>query len=238
MPKRRLLAIETATEALSVALWIDGRIHQDHQLSPRRHAAEVLPRTRKLLDGAGLSIADLDALAVGVGPGSFTGLRIGISVVQGLAIGSGLRVHGVSSLAAMALGVFEATGTARVLCVLDARMDQVYAGGYQVSASGDVTTCFEERVCNPEDLRLMDDGSWAFAGPGLSAYETVLRPRFEARCSHWLPESLPGAAQVAAIAARDEPGKAVIAEALEPTYLRNKVAALPAQQERGSKPQD
>lgn len=238
MPKRRLLAIETATEALSVALWIDGRIDQDHQLSPRRHAAEVLPRARKLLDGAGLSISDLDALAVGVGPGSFTGLRIGISVVQGLALGSSLPVYGISSLAAMALGVFETTGAARVLCVLDARMDQVYAGGYQVSDAGEIVTRLEERVCDPVDLRLPDEGSWALAGPGLAAYEAALRPRFKAHCAHWLPECLPGAAQVVTIAAAAGPDRAVTAETLEPTYLRNQVTALPAQQERGTKPQD
>ena len=127
MPNKRLLAIETTTEALSVALWLDGQVLEHVEQAPRRHAAEVLPQSQRLLAEAQCALGDLDALAAGTGPGSFTGVRIGIALLQGLAMGSDLPVFGVSSLKALAWGVHRETGHADIAAIADARMGQVYA---------------------------------------------------------------------------------------------------------------
>jgi len=129
----KLLAVETSTEICSVALYSDGDCSEYYENAPMRHAELLLPAVQTLLDGAGLPLAGLDAIAFGRGPGSFTSLRIGIGVVQGLAWGAGLPVIPVSSLAAVAQAAIAVT-TAEIstICVaMDARMQEVYTANFQ-----------------------------------------------------------------------------------------------------------
>ncbi len=95
----RILALDTATEACSVALWNEGEIHSLFEICPREHTQRILPMVQQVLADSGLTLKDLDALAFGQGPGSFTGVRIGIGIAQGLALGADLPLLGVSSLA-------------------------------------------------------------------------------------------------------------------------------------------
>ena len=116
----KLLALETATEACSAAVWIDGVVFERYELAPRRHAALILPMIEAVLAEAGLTIHQLDALAVGRGPGAFTGVRIAMGIIQGMAFASDLPVAPVSTLAALALGTARETGQTRIATALDA----------------------------------------------------------------------------------------------------------------------
>lgn len=105
----RILAIDTATEACSVALWNDGTVNAHFELCPREHTQRILPMVQDILTTSGTSLTDINALAYGRGPGSFTGVRIGIGIAQGLALGAELPMIGVSTLMTMAQGAWRKT---------------------------------------------------------------------------------------------------------------------------------
>src|SRR5215475_1096438 len=128
----RLLAIETATEACSAALLVGGDVIERSEIAPRRHAELILPMIESLLAEAGLSRRQIDGIAVGRGPGAFTGVRLAISVAQGIALGLDVPVVPVSSLAALAQDVPREL-PAPILAVIDARMGAVYAGAFERS---------------------------------------------------------------------------------------------------------
>jgi len=144
----KLLALDTATDACSAAVWVDGVVHERYELAPRRHAALILPMIEAVLAEVGLRPAQLDAVAFGRGPGAFTGVRIAVGIAQGIAFAADLPVVPVSTLAAVALGVGRETGYARLAVALDARMSEVYWGTYAVTAD-DAELLGEERVCAP-----------------------------------------------------------------------------------------
>lgn len=224
----RILAVDTATEACSVALWIDGEVSERYAVAPRRHAALVLPDVEALLAGAGLSLGQLDALAVGRGPGSFTGVRIGVAVVQGLALGADLGVVPVSSLRALARGVAEETPHRRILAALDARIDEIYAGGWSFADDPMGAEHFAERVCAPEAAGEAAGGSWFGVGLGFAAYPERLAAALGEDLIGVEAERYPHARQVAAIAASELAGGAALApERVVPIYLRDRVARRP-----------
>src|SRR3989338_484571 len=127
-----ILALDTSTEACSCALQVRGEIIEDYAVIPRQHAQNILPMIQQLLHKAGLTFAQLDAIAFGRGPGSFTGLRIAAGVAQGLALASDLPVLPVSTLAALALQGHADTGDSALLACLDARIDEVYWAWYSI----------------------------------------------------------------------------------------------------------
>lgn len=132
----RILAIDTATEACSAALWNDGTLSAHFEICPREHTQRILPLVQDVLNESGTLLTELDALAFGRGPGSFTGVRIGIGIAQGLALGAELPMIGVSTLATMAQGAWRKTGATRVLAAIDARMGEVYWAEYQRDEQG------------------------------------------------------------------------------------------------------
>src|SRR3569833_3307602 len=132
----KLLAIDTATEACSAALYLDGAVNKRYVLAPREHALLILPMIDELLRDANLSPLELDAVAFGRGPGAFTGLRIAAGVAQGIAYGADLPVVPVSSLAALAQGCYRERGVTRVLATIDARIGEVYWGAYRLGSDG------------------------------------------------------------------------------------------------------
>lgn len=228
-----ILALETATEACSVAVLIDaaadgrgGRVIEAFELAPRRHAELVLPMMESVLAEAGLSLTDIDAIAVGRGPGAFTGVRLAIAMAQGLALGAHRPVVTVSTLATLALGAVghgARTGD-RVLALIDARMGEVYAGSFVVDASGLVIAVGDEQVSPPAALP-MPESPFAAVGSGFAVYRHVLVDRWGAEPAASAPEALPHAGDLARLAARDfARGLAVEAGAVRPVYLRDKVA--------------
>ncbi|MDJ0654778.1 MAG: tRNA (adenosine(37)-N6)-threonylcarbamoyltransferase complex dimerization subunit type 1 TsaB [Xanthomonadales bacterium] len=217
-----LLAVDTATEACSAALWMDGAVRERFNLAPQQHARRLLPDIRALLSEAELAAGQLSALAVGRGPGSFTGVRIGVSVVQGLALALDLPVVPVSSLQALALGASRQWSVSRVLAVLDARMDQVYAGGYDFSVVAQGELVSAERVTAPELAADPGSGPWLAAGPGVAAYRDQMAGLIMAQSES---DCWPSARFIAEIAAPlAAAGEGVGAEAVAPVYLRDEVA--------------
>ena len=146
----RILAIDTATEACSVALLNDGAVSAHFEECPREHTQRILPLVKAMLTQGNTSLTDLDALAFGRGPGSFTGVRIGIGIAQGLALGAELPMIGVSTLATMAQGAWRMTGATRVLAAIDARMGEVYWAEYTRDENGIWHGEETEAVLTPE----------------------------------------------------------------------------------------
>lgn len=223
-----LLAIETSTEACSVALHHAGAVIARSELAPRRHAELVLPMADSLLAEAGIRRRQLDAIAVGRGPGAFTGVRLAVSLAQGMALGLDLPVIPVSSLAALALDAPD--NGAPVAALIDARMGEIYAACYRRDAAGLLQPLDAERVCPPDQLQLPADGSWNVIGSGWNSYRTVLAARIAAPC--WSDgERYPQARAVAVLAAAEyAAGRALPPEQALPLYLRDKVALTLAEQ--------
>jgi tRNA threonylcarbamoyladenosine biosynthesis protein TsaB len=226
----KLLCIETATEACSAALYIDGEVRHTSQLAPRRHAELILGMCGQLLDEAGLATTELDGIGFGRGPGAFTGVRIATGVAQGLAWASDLPVVPVSSLAALAQGAYRQHLARYCLAAIDARMNEVYAGAFVINEDGIATIIGEERVCAPDKLVLPGVGdNWFGSGSGWQTHEAPLH----ALCAAWLDgyvaDSYPDAYDVAVLAAHAfEAGQYVDAAHALPVYLRDNVAAKKA----------
>lgn len=222
----RILAIDTATEACSVALLNDGTTFAHFELCPREHTQRILPLVKQVLSEADLALSELDALAFGRGPGSFTGVRIGIGIAQGLALGAELPMIGVSTLATMAQGAWRKTNATRVLAAIDARMGEVYWAEYQRDADGIWHGEESEAVLKPQAVseRLQQlDGEWATVGTGWQAW-----PEMAGSCSLTLTDGetlLPAAQDMLPIAQQLlAANKTVAVEHAEPVYLRNEVA--------------
>lgn len=228
-----LLAFELSTEACSVALWVDGDVRERHEIAPRRHAELALPWAEALLAEAGVAKSQLDAIAVGRGPGAFTGVRLGVAIAQGIALALDRPAVPVSTLEALAmravvLGAGEGEG-ASVLAAIDARMNEVYVAGYRLTLEHDVLLPLPlsaEQVLAPDGVPLPDEGgAWFGVGTGFSALGGALTSRLPSNWRAVDAEALPHAADVVRLAhAALLRGEAVAPEMLEPAYLRNQVA--------------
>jgi tRNA threonylcarbamoyladenosine biosynthesis protein TsaB len=225
----RLLAIDTATEACSVALLCGDAVQERFELAPRRHAALLLPFAEALLSEAGLGLRQLDAIAFGRGPGSFTGLRIAAGMAQGMAFGAGLPVIPVSTLAALAQGAVREHAVERVLAAIDARMQEVYWGAYRCGPGGLVEAVGEELVSRPAEVPVpADAGAWTGTGSGWSSYRAALATRCGVPEERILAEQWPHALDTARLAAAlYAAGAGVAPQQAAPVYLRDRVAEKP-----------
>ncbi len=215
----KLIAFDTATEWCSAALWQDGAVSVRAEHAGQRHSDLLLPMLAQLLEEAGLSWTQLDGLAFGMGPGSFTGLRIAASTAQGLALAANLPIVAVSTLEAIA----ETCGQRRVLACLDARMGEVYAALYERQA-GAWTCGWGPQVGSPDGLEIVADRDCLAAGSGFLAYP-ALAERAAGLLAGVDPQAIPHARAIAHLAApRLARGEGLPVEAAEPLYVRNKVA--------------
>lgn len=215
-----LLAIETSTEFLSLAAMRGGELLTHHVAAGQRHAELVLDAISELLARARLRLEDLHGIAYGEGPGSFTGLRIGCGVVQGLAMARGLEVLGVSTLLAMA----EEAKAERALACLDARMGEVYHAAYR-RAGGAWQVEHAPGLCRPQELPVPAGGEWTGCGSGFAAFGALLRSRLGSALGEVRPDISPTAAAVLRLARpRFERGEGCAPESAIPVYLRDKVA--------------
>jgi len=221
----KLLAIDTSTEACSAALALDGEVIARYHLAPREHAGLILPMVDELMNEAGLTVRGLDALAFGRGPGAFTGLRIAAGVIQGIAFAADLPVVPVSSLAALAHGMYREQGMSKILTAIDARIHEVYWAAYRSDDQAYMQLVGEELVCSPEHIPIPSGDDWYGAGSGWDAYLPALQSRLQGIVRGWEAQRYPAAHDVALLGevgyAR---GEAVSAEHALPVYLRDEVA--------------
>lgn len=224
----RILAFDTATEACSAALLLDGEVHERFAEAPRAHARLLLPMLDGLLAEAGLKPAQLDAIAFGRGPGSFTGLRIAASVAQGIAFAADLPVLPVSTLAALARDALQRSAATHVLAAIDARMEEVYWAAYARDAANEPGLLGEERVAPAGAVFVPAGRDWFGIGTGWAVYGEALRGHFPGALLGIDATALPRAGQIARLAAVDyHAGRAVTAEQALPVYLRNQVTQRP-----------
>jgi tRNA threonylcarbamoyladenosine biosynthesis protein TsaB len=219
-----ILALETSTELGSCALWRDGVVTERFCPEKQPHSETLLPLVRELFAANDVLIADLDAIAFGVGPGAFTGLRVACGAAQGLAVAADLPLIPVTSLEAMAAQ----SSAERVLALLDARMGEVYSGFYERMGDGYVLRG-DIRVSAPADVILPSEPGWVACGNGLSAYP-LLQERLQAAGRPGEAGVLPRASVVAALAAaKARCGEGIDAALAAPLYIRDKVAKTVAE---------
>lgn len=225
----KLLAIETATEACSAALLIDGDVTVRYRVEPRKHSELILPMMKSLLAEAELSLGQLDALAFGRGPGGFTGVRIASGVVQGAAYAVDLPVVPVSTLASLAQRGFREHQEKRMLCAFDARMNEVYWGIYQVEdETGLARLKGEESVSSPALVSKPEGNNWQGIGTGWGSYHDQLTAHLGDQMKGSLPDLYCSAFDVALLGADGfKRGEVVSADQASPIYLRNNVAVKP-----------
>ncbi|HDR1021507.1 TPA: tRNA (adenosine(37)-N6)-threonylcarbamoyltransferase complex dimerization subunit type 1 TsaB [Pasteurella multocida] len=225
-----LLALDTSTEACSVALLYKGEKTVLDELAQRTHTQRILPMVDQILSQSGIALKQVDGLVFGRGPGSFTGVRVGVGIAQGLALGADLPVIPISNLTAMAQAAYEQLGAEQVLSAIDARMNEVYfaqlkAEEVRLNSQEFIEwhAVLEEQVASPEKvLAQLDDltGDWKTVGTGWSAYA-----QFSSIIEHRQTEILLPSAQYMLSLALPKWYKQETISALdiEPIYLRNEV---------------
>ncbi len=224
----RILAVESATEACSAALYIDGQVLERHTVAPREHNQLILPMLESLLAEAGIDLAQLDALAFGRGPGSFTGVRIAAGVTQGIALGTGLPVAPVSTLAALALEALMEVADEYVFAGLDARMSEVYWGVFRRTSAAMPELIGEEVVAPADRVPFPPAANGAGIGSAWGTYREVLQQRLSGRLSRILTDRFPRASMIARLGAESfRLGLVVSPDQALPVYLRDNVAKKP-----------
>ncbi|MEC9482327.1 MAG: tRNA (adenosine(37)-N6)-threonylcarbamoyltransferase complex dimerization subunit type 1 TsaB [Halomonas sp.] len=221
-----LLALDASSSACSCAVWRNGEVTSRYALTPREHTRRLLPMIDEVLAEAGIRPGDLDALAYGRGPGSFTGLRIAAGVAQGLAYGLDRPLLGVSTLEALALAAHRQHHLRYVIPALDARMGEIYVAAYQYR-DGRLIRVLDEAVMPPERLSLppaQQDADWCGVGSGWTLWE-AMPTDLRAALSQRLPDMQPAAADMALLAADAfAAGEGAAAHEVIPVYLRDQVA--------------
>ena len=215
-----LLALDTSTEYCSVALLRDEELTFREAHAVQRHSELILPMVEDLLAGSGLELGQLDGIAFGAGPGSFTGLRIACGVAQGLAFGAGLPVIPVGTLAALA----REAGQPKVIACIDARMGEIYHAAYRYER-GQWTEIAAPGVGPAQSAPMLEGDGWFGCGSGFAAYADALAKRYGRRLGGVAASLHPHARSVARLAAPVlAVGGGVPAEEAAPIYVRDKVA--------------
>lgn len=223
----RVLALDTTTEYCSVALWQDGLVAGRCDLVGQKHSEVLMEMLDDVLRGAGFRVQDMDGIGFGMGPGSFTGVRIACGVAQGLAFGTNLPVAGVCTLEALS----EASGQPQVIAALDARMDEIYHAVYEKQNEAWVTVS-EPRLCKPEDAPPVTGVGWFGVGSGFATHGAALGERYAGQLQEVDMAAVPQASAIAALAAtRFALGRGVDAAQALPLYLRDKVALKTSERE-------
>lgn len=226
-----ILAIDTSTDACSVAILTPSGIQQVHTIAPREHTQRLLPSVEGLLAESGLSLKQFDAIAFGVGPGSFTGLRIGLSTAQGLAYGADLPLIPISTLKAMAqtamrVGLAEVSQV--IVPMIDARMNEVYCSAYQQDQeTGQLVELQKETIISPEDVIaspwLSEMQGFAAVGSGWH-YDCLSTAQAKAVTIDAYPEAHDMAILAQTILEQDGNDAMLSPLAAVPTYMRDEIS--------------
>lgn len=217
----KILALETSTEFCSVALNLDGEIFDKEALAGRCHSEILLPMAREILAEAELTLQQIDGIAFGSGPGSFTGLRIACGIAQGLAYASNLPVTGISTLEALA----QKTGKQKVIVALDARMGEIYHAAYQKLINHDWKIISPPALCSPQQAPSVPGNEWYGCGSGFDVYHSELTALYRDNIQQIHYELHPHAKEIAQLALRKfSDGSSTDPAHAAPVYIRNKVA--------------
>jgi len=217
----KILAFDTSTEYCSTALHLDdGSILKKEIRAVRQHSELLLPMIQETLSEAGLRLTDLDGLAFGAGPGSFTGLRIACGVAQGLAFATELPVIGISTLEAIA----QQNTHDKIVVAMDARMGEIYLAAYE-RHNNHWNHVIEPVLCHPQNAPALSDPGWLGCGSGFDVYHEVLHEIYYDNVTKIREGLYPHAYEIAQLAANisidaycTDPAQAA------PVYIRNKVA--------------
>lgn len=221
------LAVETATDLPSLALLRNGSLTVRESRGLRAPSRSVFEWVRELLDESSVSLDQLDCIAFGAGPGSFTGVRVAVALAQGLGYARGLPLCPVSTLAALAAGACRRTTADAVACCLDAHMGEVYVGVYRRDAEAGVSALAPDVLAEPDAVSLPGDRVYLGAGPGWSAYPE-LADRLRGRFTGIELDLLPSAGDVALLARPLFLAGSIVQPAdAQPNYLRHRVASVP-----------
>lgn len=224
-----LLAIDTSGEFLSLAVSRGAAVRARHVPAGQRHAELILDAIDALMGEEGFTVRDLDGIAYGAGPGSFTGLRIACGVVQGVALARSLKVAGISTL----LSIAEESGEARVVACINARMGEVYYAAYLLSAHG-WEKVIGPGLCKPESMPIPGGEGWIGCGDGFLVHGDALRARLGGSLRAVRAALAPTAAAVLRLARPVfERGEGLGAETAIPAYLRDKVALKTSERQAG-----
>ena len=219
----KLLAFETSSDEGSVALLVDRTVNQKLIPAPRQQTAQLLPLTDRLLAEAGLRLEELDGIAFGRGPGSFTGLRVAAAAAQGLGLATGLPLLPVSSLAATAQGLWRTDHAASILVCVDAHMGEVYWAAYEIR-DGLARVVGAEHLTAPEGVTSAGLASWSAAGNGFEVHRGALA-RLRGRAHGIFPRVRPRAVDLLPQARADlAAGRGRGPEGATPVYLRTESA--------------
>ena len=223
----KVLALDSATEACSVALIVDGEEASLFEVSPQAHTKLLLPMVDMVLKEKGILLNDVDFLACGQGPGSFTGVRIGVSLAQGLAFGAEKKIVGVCNLEAMAYRAMVENNFEYCVSVIDARMGEVYLGIYKLVSENETIKITDEQVLKPEDTiqfiaKELENKKFCCCGTGVKTYPQILTQfdLTELDAKYDLPTAL-SIAKLALV--KFEKGEAVDPECILPMYIRDTV---------------
>lgn len=219
-----MLALDTATAACSVALRVGESISTIHRIIPRSHSRELLPMIEELLFREHVSLSDLTVIAFGCGPGSFTGLRIAVGVVQGLGFSLDIPVIPVSTLACLAQGHYRRHGHAQILVAMQARQQEIYWGSYRAKDEL-VAPVFSDRLIDASQVLLPGPGTWSGIGDGWQ-HQEMMEKCLDQKVVEIDMSELPNARDIVLLASRDlTNGNTLTAQEARPVYLRDKVAA-------------
>lgn len=229
----KILAIESSTETLSLALQVDTGLHTFDEVTGPAASQRILPEIQRLLTEADVKLTTLDGIVYGTGPGAFTGVRVAVGVAQGLAFGASLPVVGISSVLAVAESARQITQAEKVIVCLDARMGEVYhavlrwqAGAWQEMSA--------PVVCKPQDVPAVEGSGWLGAGSGWRVFEQTLSETYAGQLSDIQPDMMPQASRMLALA---QPlftaGHTQSAQEAAPLYVRNRVALTAAERAQG-----
>lgn len=226
-----ILAIDTSSAWCSVALSVDDQAPLFRHEAVSAGASQLLlPWINDLLSKAEIPLSKLDAIAIGVGPGAFTGVRLGLAVVQGLAVGAELPVIPVASLDAIALQLmqtprFKASQARNFVIAVDARMDEIYWARFEIMSNSLPVRMGDIHLSKPEELNLNE--IQFLAGSAIKEYgERLFSSKHASLTPEYCDEEI-GISALGVLEAAEidlNKGKQIPVSQLEPLYIRNKVA--------------
>lgn len=216
----KILAFDTSTTLCSAALYDGGQTHTKEIEAGRKHSELLLPMINDILAESETSLTQLDGIAFGAGPGSFTGLRIACGVAQGLAFATDLPVIGISTLEAVA----KKANAQKTIVALDARMGEIYHAAY-IRLNDGFETVSPPTLCQPQNTPAIEGNHWLGCGSGFEVFQEVLSTHYQDNLTEIKSDITPHALAIAQLAASQfNQGNYTDPADASPIYIRNKVA--------------